>query len=449
MDANNANEFLYLKKAHLGLDGKFKKVSPLLSEYLGYTESELLSIKLSYTSHLEDLPKYYRNLFDVNGERSEFELRFIHKNGRILWTKVKAFTIKDEWDIPKTIVIYVTDISEYKNLHLQLEQQKGMMQQLLNWHHLVEYNPLPVLISIDGTIRFVNRAGLDLFDVEDKDMMLDKSIFTFIEFYDQSERTEFQMLPSTEQCVIKSTGEERMVEAHSTPIKYEGEEAVQTVMRDITKAREREQEISESLEEKKILLKEIHHRIKNNLAMISGLLELQIMNLEDKKLQKIIRESQLRIHSMALIHEKLYNSSNLSDISFDQYARELIDTIFNSYQLKYKTISVNYDLDEIELNIAKAVAAALILNELVSNCFKHAFIGIADGLVNISIKKVAGEITIIVSDNGVGLPDDFSLEQDDSLGTQLIRNLSIQLEGKLTYESENGATFILRFPAGD
>lgn len=448
MGLDCVDDFSFLKKAYLDFNGKWKKASASFCDYLGYSEKELLSIKLSYVSHPEDIANC-RKLLSGSTETVDFDIRFIHKSGKILWANIIATLVHDMWGDPKFIAMYVTDITKYKNLEPQLEQQIEWIQQFLNWHHLVEDSPLPILISIDGKIKFINKSGLHLFGFDNENEIVNKSLFDFFKIEKSQgvpDKNQHSLPTISERHIFKPGGEEVIVKTHSVPVQYENQEALQTVFYDITEAKEKVQQTTVALKERETLLQEIHHRVKNNLAVISGLLELQVMNMSDEKVKDILRESQLRIQSIALIHEKLYKSPNLSDIAFDNYARELVDTVVKSYQLGDRDIQVRYDLDNIDLDITKAIPAALALNELVSNCYKHAFIEQKHGKIKISIKKLTGEIMMSVSDNGVGIPDDFSMKGHETLGIRLIRRLSKQLGGGITYESINGTTFTLNFP---
>jgi PAS domain S-box-containing protein len=428
--------------------GKIVDVNPAYCEIMEYSRDELLTRTI--TELRPDI---------TQEEEEDFIAKIIEKGNLAFQTQhetsggeikdLEARTTAFELNGSTMIAGFVRDVTRERLA------QKELTESEQRWHRLVEHNPLPVLISIDGVIRFVNKAGLQMYSVEDEDKVLGKSVFDFMDpesIEKIEERIEKiqqeEMLPPSEQRLVDADGKELFVEVHSIPIKYKGKEAVQTVLRDITEAKKREEKITEALEEKEVLLQEIHHRVKNNLAVISGLLELQAMTHQDDTVLKIIRESQLRVKSMAMIHEKLYESPSLSDIGFDNYVKELVDAIIDSYQLD-QAITVNYDLEEIKLDISSAIPCALILNELVSNCYKHAFEGMDKGRIEISINKTDPEIRISVSDNGRGIPDDFSLEDHDTLGMRLIETLSAQLDGQLTFGSTKGTTFTLIFPYED
>ncbi|MFY4796213.1 histidine kinase dimerization/phosphoacceptor domain -containing protein [Aliarcobacter butzleri] len=207
---------------------------------------------------------------------------------------------------------------------------------------------------------------------------------------------------------------------------------------------ERTKEITKSLEEKEILLKEIHHRVKNNLALTISLIELQEEEIEDKKTKKVLVDITERIYTMELLHRKLYESTNLNKISFDSYVMDLIETISKSYD-KEKNVRIKASIENIDLNIETAMPYGIILNELITNCFKYAFKNQDEPKLEITIsKKNNEEISLILKDNGKGLSKDFSKLSNETLGLRLINMIvNFQLMGKVIYEFDNGAKFTI------
>lgn len=328
------------------------------------------------------------------------------------------------------------------------------------WQRLVEENPKPVQITIDGKIVFINEAGVDLYEAEIREPLIGKSVldFTHPDDLQEIEKRKHKLendLPVDqihENRIITLKGDERVIEVHSIPILYKGEKAIQTVIYDTTDRKRKEQLMQSSLEEKKIMLQEIHHRVKNNMAVVSGLLELQAMNTEDKVVKSTLKESQMRIYSMAMIHEKLYASKSLAEISFDEYAKELVEAIISSLNDIRTEVEVRYRMDSGRLNINQAIPCALILNELVVNCYKYAFTGRDAGTILISLSRKEGKVIISVEDNGVGLPDDLKIENQQTLGMSIVQTLVRQLNGELIINTGNnspGTCFIIIFAEHD
>jgi PAS domain S-box-containing protein len=231
------------------------------------------------------------------------------------------------------------------------------------------------------------------------------------------------------------------------------EEGIVFVASNITAQKEAEEKVNRSLKEKEVLLAEIHHRVKNNLAVISGLLEMQVWNLpEDDKSIGPLKESQLRIHSIALVHELLYQSETLAEIKLDQYINKLIHAIQQMHNNKDKLIDVVTELDPVRLTIQKAIPASLLLNELVVNSYKHAFNGLVDGRIDVILSQTNGHVELVVQDNGVGLPEDFDPVQQSSLGMTLIKTLVQQIEADFSVgmreDVASGARFSVIFEQG-
>lgn len=217
---------------------------------------------------------------------------------------------------------------------------------------------------------------------------------------------------------------------------------------DITLRKRMEEQIKAALEEKGLLLREIHHRVKNNLQIIISLFNLQTSYIDDDKAYQALKEGQDRIKSMALIHERFYQSDGISKIDFEDYSRKLIEHLYSSFKINPSSIIVDIKIENVRLDIDTAVPCGLIINEIVSNAFKHAFIDKEKGHIYIKLQNtIEGEYYLEIRDDGVGMPDGFDLENSDSLGFQLIQALSDQLDGKLELltSPNNGLTYKLNF----
>ncbi len=220
---------------------------------------------------------------------------------------------------------------------------------------------------------------------------------------------------------------------------------LQGVLFDITASKLAETKIRESLHEKEVLLKEIHHRVKNNLQVISSLLNLQSDYIEDPQAQTIFQDSQNRVRSMALIHEKLYRSENLAQIDFSEYIQDLSRYLFRTHDA-HARITLDTQLDEVFLDIDTAMPCGLILNELISNIIKYAFPNGQAGKVWIALTAYNyQQLMLRVGDNGIGIPPDLDFQDTDSLGLQLVNNLVEQLEGTIELNNSQGTEFKITF----
>jgi PAS domain S-box-containing protein len=215
---------------------------------------------------------------------------------------------------------------------------------------------------------------------------------------------------------------------------------------EISERKRAEEKINVSLQEKVVLLREIHHRVKNNLQVISSLLNLQSGYIEDKKSLEIFRESQTRVRSMALIHEKLYQSKDLNKIEFSEYIESLIKDLFKSYNVDSDRIRLNSKLEGIYFEIDTAILCGLIINELVSNSLKHAFPSNKKGEVFIGLNKDAkNKYTLILKDDGIGFPSTVDFRKTESLGLQLVTTLTEQLGGTIELNNNGYTEFKIVF----
>lgn len=203
--------------------------------------------------------------------------------------------------------------------------------------------------------------------------------------------------------------------------------------------------IEESLNQKEVLLKEIHHRVKNNLQLVSGLMQLQGSQSNDSKIKEIMDEGQNRIRSMSLIHQQLYESENLDKIDFSKYIEALIQDISVMLQSESKVVDIRLETPDFFLDIDTAVPLGLILNELVINSYKHAFTDKSTGEIFILVNEMESSFEMKVIDNGKGLPEDFDADNSDFLGVKLVRGLSRQIGGKSEFLNSDGTTAIVNF----
>ncbi len=276
---------------------------------------------------------------------------------------------------------------------------------------------------------------------------------------DEEPVDKFIMLPQTEQyatehykghegTAIRKNGEEFPVSLSNAQMqKSEQEvEGYVIVASDISKQKAAEAKITSSLKEKEILLAEIHHRVKNNLAVISGLLQMHIWEAENSFAESALKDSQMRVQSIALVHERLYQSDNLSYIEFDKYISDLLEGIGETYFNESQPIKFETDLEPIVLNINQAISCSLLINELVLNAYKHAFKYKKKGVINISLSKKDRYVYLTVHDDGHGFPqDDGSNNDKKSLGMSLVKTLVKQLNGELQYHNINGANIVVHF----
>ena len=219
-----------------------------------------------------------------------------------------------------------------------------------------------------------------------------------------------------------------------TIIYYEG------TVEDITESKMAEEQIKKSLKEKEVLLREVHHRVKNNMQIISSLLSLQSQYIEDDQLREAFKDSQNRIQSMAIVHEKLYQSEDLASIDFREYVESLTRSLFQSSRIDIGRITLKVEVGDVHLGSDYVIPCGLIINELISNCLKHAFPGNKKGEITIKLNRCnEKEIELVVADNGVGMPGNIDIENTKSLGLRLVTILAEdQLKGRIRLDRTGG-----------
>jgi len=245
---------------------------------------------------------------------------------------------------------------------------------------------------------------------------------------------------------LTKSGDYRWVEVFARLTTGENDNVVgiSGTLADVTERKTAAESIQRSLHEKEILLKEIHHRVKNNMQVISSLLSLQSDNIGDERIKSLFLESQSRIASMALIHEKLYQSSDLGHIDFADYLQGLVENLTSSLGAGARTIDINLDVPLIFLGIDTAIPCGLIINELISNAFKHAFHAGSPGRIEASLTRVEnGRLRLVVRDNGCGIPPGIDPLRTKSLGLKLVHTLTRQLRGEISIENDSGTCFVL------
>lgn len=244
---------------------------------------------------------------------------------------------------------------------------------------------------------------------------------------------------------FRKDGSTMYLEVNASLVNYRGKTTILSINRDITERKKTELRTRQSLEEKTILLQEVHHRVKNNLQIISSLLDLQADSMEDPEVSRLLLENKSRVHSLALLYDNLFHSENLAQIDIDQYIHDIVAYLFGF--VVEKGVSYALDVAAVSLEMDRAIPLGLILTELVFNALKHAFPNGRKGKIVVTLRQSGEDIVMLkVWDNGVGLGKKRHIDQTQSLGLQLVSSLTGQLNGRLEIEETNGTSFILTFP---
>jgi PAS domain S-box-containing protein len=334
------------------------------------------------------------------------------------------------------------DISGRKQAEAALHLAKDQLQAVLD--------AVPGFVSwIGADLRYigVNRHLADAFDLTPEDLACEQLGFRnnsphFVKFMRQ-----FMASPEDAASLVIDIQVGGSTRNYLMAVqKYQQGTAAVSVGIDITERKQTEERLRASLKEKEVLLKEIHHRVKNNLQVISSLLKLQSGYIKDKEALELFTDSYNRVRSMALIHEKLYQSQNLAQIDAADYIPNLVSNLFRSYSVSSDAINLKIEVENIWLDADTAIPCGLIMNELVSNSIKYAFPSGRTGEIMVKF-FVTGEdkCCMIVRDDGAGMPADFDLEEAESLGLQLVWNLTGQLGGDIELSSDEGTSFKITF----
>jgi PAS domain S-box-containing protein len=344
-------------------------------------------------------------------------------------------------NLPKLPHAVQRALNEYNEQIKLKKAQDALMESEKKYRTLFEKNKNPIIVfDEDGYFKDTNEAALLFMEVK-REELLTKNLSDFI-FYDYDietiENKEFWMKGDILEVKFNINNNFKILELTVTPVYLKNKIIVFGVGNDITERKRAEDEILRSLKEKELLLREIHHRVKNNLQIISTLLTLQSSQSNKINVNDLYKESQNRIQSIALIHENLYHSEDLAHINFKAYVKGLVSDLFDSYGVDSSKIKLNLNIENVTLGIETAIPCGLIINELVSNSLKHGFKGVKTGQVNVELQKLKdGKYVLLVSDTGTPFSKDLNLSSSDTLGLELIKNLVKQLDANLTFNKDN------------
>jgi PAS domain S-box-containing protein len=247
--------------------------------------------------------------------------------------------------------------------------------------------------------------------------------------------------------LISRQGKRIPVEITRRLIDYNGEPSILSTIRDISERRQHARQLEALQRQKDVLLKEVYHRVKNNFMIISSLLHLQSNKIDDESSRSLFQESRDRVQTMALIHQQLYQSSDLASIDFKGYVQLLIRNLYQSYGVTPEKIQLIQNLQDIPVGINKAIPCGLIINELLTNAFKYAFPENRSGFVRIDFQHGgSNNVRLSVSDNGVGLPNEIKVQKSHSLGLQIVTMLTRQIQGRLSVKRKRGTCVTVIFP---
>lgn len=458
---------------------RFVQVNQAFDQLLGYSPSEITSLTFDQITHPEDLPQDLHYLEQINQDKIDsyrMEKRYFKKNGEVVWVKIAVTMLRDKDNKPEFSLALIEDISERIQLQTELlrseERFRTSLENMLDCFGIYTSIRDSDGKIVDFLIEYVNQAAC-VNNRMTKEEQIGKRLCELLPAHAVTGLFEAY-------CQVVETGQPLVKESAVYADTYNGEylcrvfdlqvvkfgDGFAAAWRDVTERQQVQEQIQASLQEKETLIKEIHHRVKNNLQVISSLLRLQSRQIKDRQALELFKESQNRVLAMALIHEKLYQSSDLTQIDFQAYIKSLVQELSRSYDIYRCTITFKVkvhqlgadstDISPLEqmtsylkpplLAIDTAIPCGLIINELVSNSLKHAFPDHGSGEICITFQESeSGQLSLTISDNGIGLPSNLDFRNTKSLGLQLVCRLTNQLEGTIELSRNPGTEFKIAF----
>ena len=302
-------------------------------------------------------------------------------------------------------------------------------------------------LSTDFRIVYVNNTGLGFLDKNEKNILATNILnHTNTEWHEK-------LVLFLEQ--VKNGGDPNPMEVHRDKESYlltakylnsSSDNTIVLIIKDISLQKQREEELKNKISEREMMIKDVYHRVKNNLAMVSSIINLQIDESENEVELSSLNDLRSRIDSITMVHSKLFSGKNLNNISLNEYITDLVGNLIDSLVYEGKTVAADISIPEVEIDFDKAVPLGIVFTELTTNALKYAFKDLETGMISITYLEEDEEVKIIFADNGIGLLADFSLNEAGSLGFNLIISLVMQLQGSISVENKNGAVFTMTLP---
>ncbi len=444
----SAFDYASIGMALIRIDGRWLKVNHTLCGVVGYSEKELKALSFDSLTHPEDLTLHQDNVRELlSGEVTSFQVeeRCFHKSGSLVWVLLNVSLLRDASSKPLNFIAQIQDITERKRAEDAFRMQARV---------LANMSEGVCLTDDTGVIVYTNRAEDRIFGYGTGELKGQHLECLMTESGESGQTSVSEVIQevmtlgqwSGQFVNQRKDGETIVTEASFSMLEVAGKKFLICVQEDITQKQLADERIRNSLKEKEVLLKEIHHRVKNNLQVISSLLNLEAGRSQEPGYSERFRESQNRVRSMALIHENLYKSRDLARVDFDEYVASLGAMLFRSYGANSGAVRLELRIAPVHLSIDTAIPVGLLINELVSNSLKHAFPDGRQGTITIEFLELEEHrYSLKFSDDGVGFSKDFDLEKSTSLGLRLVGILTKQIGGQLTRREENGTWFTILF----
>jgi PAS domain S-box-containing protein len=427
-------------------------VNPAFERITGYSADEVIGSNCRLLQGPDTDPKALGRIRAALEAETDVTalLRNYTKQGQVFWNDLYITPIRDTQGHVSHFVGLQNDVTARVIAQNELAANEAFMRRVLN-----STRDAIIVITPDGVVESFNKGAEDMFGYGAAEV-IGRNVSMLVPSPHQARHDDYirRYLGTGVSHVLGQAREFEAVRKDGSlfpmvlrinEMREGGEHHFLGVIHDITERKQVENEVRAALREKEILLKEIHHRVKNNLLVVSSILAMQQDGTQEPEMRRILQEGQDRIHSMALIHEKLYRSKNLDQVDFSGYLEQLVERLSSTYQAPGGRVRVHLDLAPVSLNIDTATPCGLIVNELLANCFEHAFPDGRAGDLWLTLAEQDGQIILTLRDNGVGMPANLDTQNTESLGMQLVTLLTQQIGGRLEVLRNAGTTFRLEF----
>jgi PAS domain S-box-containing protein len=441
--------------AHLSFETTFLKLNQRFCDILGYSKKELMGKSSGFITYPADLEKDLVEIENlISGKKKSYilEKRFIHKNGSVIWTNLTRTAILNKKNEIEYFFTTLEDITERKNLEYELHKQKNILDNIISilpvgiWFsdengNIVKHNKKAE--EIWGGVKDSNIIGTN----HSKAWWADSGKLLSAEDWASYRALKNKEISLGEILNIQCFDSSKKTILNSAVPLIEGEKVtgVLIVNEDITKLMETEKQLKALVEEKELLIKESHHRIKNNLQLVTSLIKLSISKTDNDPVQSILNDCLNRVASISTLHGYIYRSSELNEVNVQIYIYKLIDYLRTSLLFERQNIKIVKNIENIPIDSALAISLGLLVNELTTNAVKYAF-DEKEGIIDIEIKREDKDITLIVKDNGKGIPESIDITNSNTLGFQIINSLVNQHNGKIQYNVKEGTEFRISLP---
>jgi PAS domain S-box-containing protein len=455
----------FLKDAAVGVvfctaDGRFSRVNPRFCELVGYSEAELLRMRLAELNHPDDVKREVGLLEELfRGARSEavFEKRYVQKGGGVIWVSVIVSLRHADDGTLAGVMGVVRDVTERRRAQAELLERDARLEAIFNHAPaqmlLISARPHEKFKVLAVNAPFIRVAAR--FGVTDERALIGRDVFEAVKLMGLPEegavrlKKRLERAIDTKVTVVEATVMQTAVgpfhaEYSAIPIlDAEGQVTdVLSLSRETTAEQQAQAQLREALRTTETLLREIHHRVKNNLQLVSSLLSLQRHDTGDERSREVLDVARARVHAVALVHESLYRAGNVGELDFIAHARAVVRQLVPVGSAG--RVEVVSTAERLPLSLQVAVPLGLILNELLTNALKHS--GATSPRVEVRCEVDADQVSLLVGDDGPGFPPEFRLESATSLGLKIVTALAGQLGGSVFLEPGPGGRVRVRFP---